>query len=283
MNFVNDIIKGVFIGIANIIPGVSGGTMAVSMGIYDKIIYSLTHLFKETKKCIQLLVPIFLGAGIGIVGLAFMIEYLFERFPLQTNLFFIGLILGGLPVILKRIKIKRVHLSHATIFLLFFALIIGLQLFNGSSNEVNLQLSIIEMIKLFMIGVIASATMVIPGVSGSMILMLLGYYQPILTTINTFIKSALTFDIAALITPTLILLPFGLGVVLGIFAIAKLIEMLLARYEALTFCAILGLVVASPIAILMGVSLQTLTVSMIMTSVLALLVGIVIAFYLGKE
>lgn len=139
------------------------------------------------------------------------------------------------------------------------------------------------MVKLFVIGVIASATMVIPGVSGSMILMLLGYYQPILTTINTFIKSALTFDIAALITPTLILLPFGLGVVLGIFAIAKLIEVLLARYEALTFCAILGLVVASPIAILMGVSLPTLTVSMIMTSVLALLVGIVIAFYLGKE
>ena len=116
MNFVNDIIKGVFIGIANIIPGVSGGTMAVSMGIYDKIIYSLTHLFKETKKCIQLLVPIFLGAGIGIVGLAFMIEYLFERFPLQTNLFFIGLILGGLPVILKRIKIKRVHLSFVFCF-----------------------------------------------------------------------------------------------------------------------------------------------------------------------
>lgn len=283
MTFMSDVIKGIFIGVANIIPGVSGGTMAVSMGIYDKIIYSLTHLFKETKKCLGLLVPIFLGAGIGVVGLAFIIEYLFIHYPIQTNLFFIGLILGGLPVILKRIKIKRVHLSHASIFLLFFALIIVLQLLNGSGSEIAIQLSMLEAVKLFFIGVIASATMVIPGVSGSMILMLLGYYQPILNTINTLIKAALSFDISAMVTPMMILIPFGIGVVIGIFAIAKLIEILLAKYEALTFCAILGLVVASPVAILMNVSFAGITFVTILTSVIAFIIGAIIAFYLGRE
>lgn len=283
MKFINDLIKGVFIGIANIIPGVSGGTMAVSMGIYDKLIYALTHLLSDLKKSIRILVPILLGAALGLVGLAFIIEYLFAHYPIQTNLFFIGLILGGLPVIVKRIKIKKVHLSHATVFLIFFALIIVLQLLHGNNNEVTIQLSFIEMIKLFFIGVIASATMVIPGVSGSMILMLLGYYQPILRMINVFMKSLLTLNFSALVTPLLVLLPFGIGVVLGIFAIAKLIEILLQKYETLTFCAILGLVVASPIAILMGVSLNGATFITYLSAAITFVVGALIAFYLGRE
>jgi len=283
MNFLSDIVKGVFIGVANIIPGVSGGTMAVSMGIYDKIIYSVTHLFKDMKQSIKTLLPFVIGAGLGLVGLAFIIEYLFANYPIQTNLFFIGLILGGLPVIVKRIKIKRVDFSHALSFLLFFALIIVLQLVNGSGADVTIRISLVEIIKLFIIGIIASATMVIPGVSGSMILMLLGYYQPILTTINTFIKSAVSLDIAACVGPCLILMPFGIGVVVGIFAIAKLIEILLAKYESLTFCAILGLVVASPVAILMGVSFTGVTLITIITGIMAFLIGCIIAFFLGKE
>lgn len=283
MSLFSDIIKGVFIGIANIIPGVSGGTMAVSMGIYDKIIYSVTHLLKETKNSLKTLFPFIIGAGLGLVGLAFIIEYLFLNYPIQTNLFFIGLILGGLPVIVKRIKIKRVDFLHGACFILFFVLIIVLQLANGNGTDVNLQISVIEVLKLFVIGVVASATMVIPGVSGSMILMLIGYYQPILTTINTFIKSAVTLNFSSMVVPTLILLPFGLGIVIGIFAIAKLIEILLKKYESLTFCAILGLVVASPVAILMTVSFAGVNLWTVLSGLIVFLLGCGIAFFLGKE
>lgn len=283
MSLFSDIIKGVFIGIANIIPGVSGGTMAVSMGIYDKIIYSVTHLLKETKNSLKTLFPFIIGAGLGLVGLAFIIEYLFLNYPIQTNLFFIGLILGGLPVIVKRIKIKRVDFLHGACFILFFVLIIVLQLANGNGTDVNLQISVIEVLKLFVIGVVASATMVSPGVSGSMILMLIGYYQPILTTINTFIKSAVTLNFSSMVVPTLILLPFGLGIVIGIFAIAKLIEILLKKYESLTFCAILGLVVASPVAILMTVSFAGVNLWTVLSGLIVFLLGCGIAFFLGKE
>lgn len=283
MHFVYDVIKGVLIGVANIIPGVSGGTMAVSMGIYDKLIYAVTHLLGQTKKSIQTLFPYVLGAGLGLVGLSFLIEYLFLHYEIPTNCFFIGLILGGLPVILKRIQIKKVDLKHALSFLIFFSLIIGLQLAGNQSGDVVLTLSLFEVIKLFFVGVIASATMVIPGVSGSMILMLLGYYQPILSTINQFMKALLALQWLEALSSGMLLLPFGIGIIIGIFAIAKLIEMLLAKYESITFCAILGLVVASPIAILMNLSLPSIQASVFVISFVTFILGCLIAFCLGKE
>lgn len=283
MSFINEVIKGIFIGIANIIPGVSGGTMAVSMGIYDKIIYSVTHLFQEPKKSIQTLLPYGIGMATGLIGLSFVIEFLFENYPIPTNLFFIGLILGGLPAILARIKIKRVDIKHATSFLALFALIIGMQLLNGTNNEVNIVISLVEVVKLFLIGMIASATMVIPGVSGSMMLMILGYYQPILTTINTFIKALIAFNISTVISTCLILVPFGIGVIFGIFAIAKVIEILLAKFESLTFCGILGLVVGSPIVILMNCSFVGINLVTIIISIICFIIGCIIAFNLGRE
>lgn len=283
MSFIQEIIKGIFIGIANIIPGVSGGTMAVSMGIYDKIIYSVTHLFKEPKKSIQTLLPYAIGMAAGLIGLSFIIEFLFENHPIPTNFFFIGLILGGLPAILDRIKIKKVDIPHALSFIALFALIVGMQLLNGTNNEVTIIIGLVEIIKLFLIGIIASATMVIPGVSGSMMLMILGYYQPILTTINTFIKSFISFNISSCINSSFILVPFGLGVVFGIFVIAKIIEILLSKYESLTFCGILGLIVGSPIVILMNCSFSGITLFTIIVSVVCFIIGSIIAYNLGRE
>ena len=98
MKFVKDILKGVVIGVANAIPGVSGGTMMVSMGVYDDIIYCITHLFKQLKKSIMILLPYFIGMAIGIIGLAFSIKSLYANFPFQTSMVFIGLILGGVPM-----------------------------------------------------------------------------------------------------------------------------------------------------------------------------------------
>ena len=114
------ILKGVVIGIANIIPGVSGGTMAVSMGIYDKMIHAATHLFSEFKKSMKVLIPIIIGAAIGVVALARIIEIMFEKIPLQTNLLFIGLIVGGLPAVTRKVKGKSIRLGHILSFLAFF-------------------------------------------------------------------------------------------------------------------------------------------------------------------
>ena len=180
INFVMDIIRGILIGIANVIPGVSGGTMAVSLGIYDKLISSLTGIFKNFKKSIQFLVPVILGAGIGIVGFAFMIEWLFEKYPLATSLTFVGLILGGIPILVKSLKgdltknRKKIGIGHIIAFILLFAFAIIMSMLSGGDTGVVLdKLNVGTICILFLIGMVASATMVIPGVSGSMVLMIL--------------------------------------------------------------------------------------------------------------
>ena len=220
---IKNILKGIVIGLANVIPGVSGGTMMVSMGIYDKLIHCITHLFSEFKKSLRFLVPIFIGIGIAAVVVPFGIEFLFANYPFQTNLLFIGLIIGGLPAVWKKVKGSSVRVGHIIACILFFALVAGLALVGETEgNAADLSFSLISVIKLFGVGIVASATMVIPGVSGSMMLLLMGYYHPILETITNFIKAALAFDMNGILAGMGVLIPFGIGVVVGIFAIAKL-------------------------------------------------------------
>lgn len=283
MKFIFSILKGCVMGIANIIPGVSGGTMAVSMGVYDDIISSITHLFKQFKKSVMTLLPYFVGMAISLVGLSYAIEYFLGHYNLQTNFLFIGLILGGLPAILTRFKGKKIGVGCGVAFVIAFAAIIVLQLLGEGGGDVVLRFSGLEVVKLFFIGIIASATMVVPGVSGSMILMILGYYYPILAEVTKFFDALKAFDMAQMIDGAMLLVPFGLGVVIGIFAIAKIIEFLLKRYEAVTFSAILGLVIASPFAIFMQADIPALGFGNVAVSVLTFVVGFVIAFFLGRE
>ena len=141
MNLFKDILRGVVIGIANAIPGVSGGTMMVSMGIYDKLIYSVTHLFQQPAKSIKTLLPYFVGMAIGIVGLAFAIVAMFEHIPFQTCMLFIGLILGGVPILTGHLKGTKLGVSHGLVFLVFFGSIILLQIFGGHGADVALTLT----------------------------------------------------------------------------------------------------------------------------------------------
>lgn len=284
MEYILKIVRGIIIGIANAIPGVSGGTMMVSMGIYDDIIGCVNNLFSDIKKSILTLLPYVIGMGAGVVGLSYGIEYFLTHFSLQTSMIFIGLILGGLPVIIEKVKGKRLGGANIVVFLLFFCLVIGLQIIGGGEETGNvLTLSVVEAVKLFFIGVIAAATMVIPGVSGSMVLMLLGYYYPVISTITTFMDSVFALDMAGILWSCGILVPFGVGVVVGIFAIAKLIEMLLNNYETLTYCGILGLVLASPFVVLMSNGIPALSFGVIASSAVTFVIGFAIAYFLGRE
>lgn len=280
---IKNIFKGAVIGIANIIPGVSGGTMAVSMGIYDKLIHCLTHLFKDFKKSVLFLLPVLIGAGIALVGSSFGIEYLFQNYPVPTNLLFIGLILGGLPAITGKVKGNKSKAGHWAAFLIFFVLVVGLAFVGETEgNAADLTFSVFSVIKLFFVGVIASATMVIPGVSGSMILLLIGYYNPILTAINDFFRALIAFDVPAILTGMGILVPFGVGVVIGIFAIAKLIEIIFAKFPMYAYWAIIGLIVASPFAIVLMNSFAGITAAIVIASIITFAAGFFIAMKLGE-
>ncbi len=278
------ILKGVMMGVANIIPGVSGGTMAVSMGIYDKIIHAATHLVSEFKKSMKLLLPIVLGMALGIVVLARILEYMFARVPLQTNLLFIGLIIGGLPAITKKVKGKTIRLGHILVCLLFFGLVAGLAMMGEQEGAAaDLSFNIVNIVKLFGVGIVASATMVIPGVSGSMMLMLMGYYNPILNEVNDFIDNLVQFHVPGILDGCKVLVPFGIGVVVGIFAIAKIIEIIFEKFPDHAYWAIIGLIVASPVAIFFMGDMGTVTIFAVLTGAVALLLGVLIALKLGEE
>lgn len=280
---IKSILKGMVIGIANIIPGVSGGTMMVAMGIYDKLIHCITHLFSEFKKSVLFLLPIVIGMGIAIVASSFGLEYLFANFPLQTNLLFIGLILGGLPAIWKNVKGNSIKAGHILSFLIFFALVAGLAIVGEREGAAaDLSFNLVNVVKLFVVGVIASATMVIPGVSGSMVLLLIGYYNPIINSISDFIRALLALNVDGILQGFGVLIPFGIGVVVGIFAIAKLVEIIFEKAPMYAYWAIIGLIVASPIAIIAMGSFPTITVLGVVTGVIALGAGVIVAMKLGE-
>ena len=275
--------KGVVIGIANIIPGVSGGTMMVSMGIYDKLIHCITHLFSELKKSILFLLPIAVGMVVAVAGSSFGLTYLFEHFPIQTNLLFIGLILGGLPAVWKKVKGKGVKVGPLAACIFFFALVVGMAAMGETEGQAaDLSFSLVNAVTLVGVGIITSATMVIPGVSGSMVLMLMGFYYPVLNAVKDFFTALAAFDMDGVLTGCGILIPFGIGVVAGIFGIAKLVEIIFEKFPLYAYGAIIGLIVSSPIAILLMGSFPALTVVSFLTGVLALAAGIAIAMKLGE-
>lgn len=274
-----NVIKGMLMGIANIIPGVSGGTMAVSLGVFDQMISAISNFFSDLKKSLKILIPILLGMAIGIIGFTYVIEYLLKNQTLPTCLTFIGLILGGLPVLISSFQTsmhkegKGLSVVNIFLFIAFFAFVIILSVLNASEETLTtFSIDPITLVKMFFVGVIAAATMVIPGVSGSLILMILGYYYGILATIREFIDALKAFNTSILFEKTIILAPFGIGVLLGIFLISKLIEYLFNHHSVSTYCAILGLIIASPIAII----INTNAFSAANFSIVRLIIGIIL-------
>lgn len=271
-------VKGFVLGIANIIPGVSGGTLAITLGIYEQLINAVSHLFTNLKKNLEFIIPIGIGAVISILAMSKIINYSLNNFPIPTTLFFIGLIVGGVPLIYRNVKNKEKKGSYIISFLATFALVMILAFAKTGNNVVSLSNLNIGMIGIiFLVGMIAAATMVIPGISGSFVLMLLGFYKPILNTISNITNfSLLTHNLT-------ILIPFGIGVLVGIILIAKLIEYLLNKYETLTYYAILGFIISSIIALFIELGGNSVNLSQIIVGILLFIVGSIVGHKLGDE
>ena len=284
MKWFLDVLRGMVIGLANVIPGVSGGTMMVSMGIYDKLIWSINHLFKKFRECFRILLPYLVGMAAAIVLGSFALKAAFTNYPLPTNTLFIGLILGSLPFILREMKGEKIGWQGIAAFVLLFALVVGLKLVE-KENETRIELNVGTVLIMVVMGAVCSAAMVIPGVSGSMILKTLGYYNPIVTeAIPGLVKGITSGNWSAVLQNAGILLPFAIGIVLGIFGIAKLIEILMKKWKGRTYCGILGMVAASPVVILMDKSIyEGFNWIICAVSAATLVIGVLVAMKLGGD
>ena len=273
------IIKGMIIGLANVIPGVSGGTLMITLGIYEEVIETISHFFSNFKKNLKFIIPLGIGLVLSLLLFSKIIGLSLDKYPLATTLFFLGLIIGGMPLIIHNMNKNKDSnkISNYIIAFLSFAFIILFAMLK-SNVETNLNnLSFIEMILLFLVGMVASATMVIPGISGSFVLMLLGYYKPIINTI----RSLTNFNLLG--HNIIVLGIFGIGVIIGIVLVSKLIELLLKKYETKTYYAVFGFVTASCIAIIKPIFTYNINILEVIVGIILFVIGMISAYKISNK
>lgn len=232
--------KGFLFGIANLIPGVSGGTMAVVTGIYEKLINSISNIFKQFKKSIIFLIIFAIGLLLAIFLGSKGIDYCLDNFYFPTCTLFLGLVLGGLPILMKEVKYKS-SLLNFILILVGLGLVIGLLYLPFNSHDGKLE--VIDYFILAGVGFIASVAMIIPGLSGMMIFKLFGYYDELIDTLSNLTKMDLLLENIKLLAPV------GIGVILGLFTAAKVIGFLFKRYKTQSYFVIIGFVIGSCLAI----------------------------------
>jgi len=239
-------VKGIILGVAFIIPGVSGGTLAVLMGIYEELIEAASNFYKgfnNFKKYFLYLLPIVFGVLVSITVCARVIKYGLEKAPIITVLIFLGLILGGIPKLFKSVSRKPKLMDFSFMLIGIIIVLIMLIVDKGTTSVSFDNMNAYGYFVLFLVGMLASATMVVPGISGSFTLMLIGYYEPILNLVNEITSfNNLSSNI-------LIILPFLIGIFVGIIVIAKIIEWALNNYHDATYYIIIGFVLSSVISI----------------------------------
>ncbi len=254
-----NIIKGIFIGAGAIVPGLSSGVLCVIFGIYEKLLDAVLNFFKDIKQNIKFLFPIALGVGIGVLLFSNGLNYALYAFPIQTKSIFIGLILGTIPSLIKDVNEKEPFCPQNVVYLLI-ALAIGIVTVI-LENQMTIISNVEEINSFYLIlcGVIMSLGIIVPGVSSTIILMLLGVY-------SIYLQS-----VANLYLPVLI--PMGIGLVLGSIVVMKVTKILLEKQYAKTFYSIIGFTIGSILVLVP----QGMTNLEMVLSILCILLGIYIS------
>lgn len=262
-----NIYRGMLMGASDVIPGVSGGTIAVLLGIYDRLIAAINGIFsKDWKNQLGFLIPLAIGVGVAVLLLSHLIEWLFEHYAGPTQFFFLGLIIGILPYLFREADAKRTFGVKHYITLVIGAIIVGSMVFlQAGEPGVIENMSMSTYILLFFSGMLASGAMIVPGISGSFMLLVIGVYPTIISAISN-----LQLDIIAVT---------GVGIVIGILVMSKIINFFLQNYRHVTFALIIGLVIGSIFVVYPGFSGPT---SFILLSVATFAAGLLVAYILSR-
>ena len=354
LNWIVAVLKGTLVGLAIVIPGVSGGSMLLTIGVYEDAV-SITSKDKARRRAaIRKLIPYAIGIVLGVVALSFVVTWLLSNFEFFTILLFSGLILGSLPMLFKKIKGHKVKFGYILVALVMIALMVLLPYLNDTTTETFKKLSAADTLsvgerivltdgnadeltvqngdaavsvweiksaggtfgkpgdgyklrsgadkKVFfsqngtdvfdlrmnadgtlalvghgtgetlltspvyraadalnngfvsallalLLGFIAAGTMIVPGISGSMVMLVLGYYYSVMTHLKSAVVCLFTLNFAQMGPHLLVLIPFGIGIILGLLIVSKAIRWLLDRHPAPTYYGIIALMLASPYAI----------------------------------
>lgn len=225
------ILKGFVIGSSMSVPGVSGGTMAILLGIYDKLISSISNFLKDIKGNIIFLIKFCIGAGLGIGSLAFIIKWLLEKFPIPVSFFFLGAVIGGIPALYKKSKETSLKLSSVIYFIIGLVIVISIGFIPTGNFDMSKGSGITYYFMLLVTGVVIALALVLPGISTSHMLLVLGMYDSMLLAITEFNVVYIGL--------------LGIATVIGIFLITKPIEWTMNKFPQQTYCVIIGFVLGS--------------------------------------
>ena len=230
MKFIIDFGKGILIGAGCILPGISSGVLCVVFGLYEKLLDGILNFFSDIKKNFKFLLPIVLGAILGIILFSKILQFLLYKYPLQTKSIFIGLILGGVVLLVKDINRKEKFCIKNFIYLII-SLSIGF-LMVYLENKIGIKnVENVNYIYLIFSGILMSIGIVVPGVSSTIILMLLGIYSLYLNSVST------------LYLPVII--PIAIGVIIGSLIFMSIIKILLNKFYIQTMFSIIGFTIGS--------------------------------------
>lgn len=263
---IKEILKGIIIGIAKIIPGLSGAVLMISFNLYDKAIYALTSFFDNPKKNFQFLFNLSVGIIIGIVFFSNILNYFITNYYAYTTSLFIGLILGGIPVIFKNITKNK---SNYIIIIISFIIMILLSISNINNNYV-LKNNYLDIIIFFISGLLEALGTILPGISSTALLMLMGVYNIYINTLSNL------FNITNIVTNLRIIFPFSLGLLIGIIFISLLVNYLFKYYRSQTFSLILGVSLSSLCLLFIKILSTIYTINILIISIIFIIMGYLI-------
>lgn len=265
------ILKGFIIGSSMSVPGVSGGTMAIILGIYDRMIQAVSSFFKDIKGNMLFLLKVAVGGVLGIGSLSFVIQWLLEKIPIPVSFFFVGAVVGGIPIIGKKIfeneSEKKLKAKQVICFLAGFAMVIAISFLPKGLMQVRMDLSVEALIFWAITGVVVALALVLPGISTSHMLLVLGLYQTTLAAISEF-------DIAFLMC-------LAVSIVIGVFLTTKPLEWLMNTYTSATYSGILGFVIGSLSAIFKEIVLPAISKTPNVLWLIGTIAGSVVLFVVG--
>lgn len=267
------ILKGFIVGIGKIIPGVSGAMLAISLGIYDKCIYAISNFTKSIKDNIFFLFYVGIGICISIGIFSNLVIYLLDKYYFITMCFFIGLIVGGIPNLYNESKIDVKKKKNIIIISISFLIILSLNYINPN-HIVKMNANFFVLI---LIGFLEAFAMVVPGISGTILLMLIGYYDLVI------MKFSQILNIANIFASIQFFLPFGIGLVIGVLIFSKIIEYCLKKYNSVTYSIIFGFILSSIFIIVLDITKISMNFFNILIGIIFIIIGYYIAYILDSK
>lgn len=282
LSYLLNFIRGFCMALADSVPGVSGGTIAFLLGFYDKFIGSLDNLIsgskEERKEAVFFLIKIGIGWIVGFVLAMLVLANIFETHIYLVSSMFLGFVLFSIPIVaLEEKEVLKGKYKNIIFTIIGAGLVILISVFNPVADVNVSSLTFGSGVYIFIAGAIAITAMVLPGISGSTLLLIFGLYLPIVTAVKEFLHMNFAYFPALLV--------FGLGIIVGVVSIIKLIRMCLKKFRSQTIYAILGLMIGSLYSIVQGpttLDVPQSAMSLQTFSILFFVIGGLVIFGLQK-